>query len=83
MSTLQATLDGIRAAFSKKVPEGPASIMHRATQDLTDRGQAERAIAVGDAMPAFEGVSAGGRTVTSAMLLGPGPLILTFFRGHW
>jgi hypothetical protein len=81
--TLQDRLDAIRAAFLERAPAEAAEIMHRTTQALIDSGQAERALGEGDRMPAFELPDSRGQTVRSADLLARGPLVLTFFRGHW
>jgi len=83
MAELNATLESISESTAEKIPDEAMEAMHRATQDLVDSGQADRAIGVDDRMPRFEATTAAGRAVTSDELLGPGPLILTFFRGHW
>ena len=83
MDTLQARLDAIREGFAAKVPEATRAIMHRATQVLIDSGQADRSIAVGAALPEFAGALPSGVPANSRDLLGHGPLIITFFRGHW
>jgi RNA polymerase sigma-70 factor, ECF subfamily len=44
---------------------------------------ADRGLKVGDVAPAFELHNQGGEPVRSADLLGRGPLVITFFRGHW
>lgn len=81
--TLQERLDGIRTAFESNAPAEAVGIMHRATQTLVDGGRAEAALGVGDAMPEFELKDSMGRDVRSADVLARGPLVLTFFRGHW
>lgn len=55
----------------------------RGVDELRATGIAGRALAVGDAMPAFELPNASGEPVRSADLLQGGPLIVTFYRGGW
>ena len=81
--TLQARLDDMREASAKKIPPEARAVMHRATAALADSGQADRALGVGDALPAFALPDSTGATVSSSELLSRGPLILTFFRGRW
>lgn len=83
MATLAERLNGIKAAFAKQADEATRDVMHRATQALIDSGQADRAVGEGATMPAFTAPAADGRSVSSDQLLGAGPLIVTFFRGHW
>lgn len=83
MSNLERRLAAIREASKKKMPEEAQMIMHRVTQELEQSGQAERAVGEGDKAPSFELPDQDGNTVSSAALLEKGPLVLTFFRGHW
>ncbi len=57
--------------------------MHRATEDLRRSGLAQRALKVGDLAPTFELAKQDGDLVRSSDLLARGPLVITFFRGHW
>jgi len=57
--------------------------MHRATEELRRSGLAERALKVGDLAPTFELDNQDGQLVRSVDLLAEGPLVITFFRGHW
>jgi hypothetical protein len=81
--TLQERLDGIRTAFEEKVDADTLAIVHGATAQLVESGAADRALGVGDSMPSFALPDADGATVRSEELLRHGPLVLTFFRGHW
>jgi len=86
--SLQRELDAFKAAFESGGPPYNVSrerieIMHRATEELRRSGLAERALKVGDLVPTFELDNQDGQLVRSVDLLAEGPLVITFFRGHW
>ncbi len=86
--TLQDSLDAFKADFEAgkppyRVPPSVIETMHRATAELIASRQAERAKKAGDVAPAFILDDQDGRSVSSAALLGEGPLVLTFYRGVW
>jgi hypothetical protein len=86
--TLQQRLDAFKAAFESGAPpynspREAIETMHRATEDLRGSGLAQRALKVGDLAPAFELANQDGDLVRSSDLLARGPLVITFFRGHW
>ncbi len=81
---LQDRLDAFRADFeANKAPASVVAIMRKATADLIQSGQADRALKAGAAAPTFELPDAHGNLVRSADLLARGPLVLTFYRGVW
>ena len=81
--SLKEKLDTIREASSKRIPTDRQAIMHRATADLRTSGILGSIVKVGQPMPMFAGLAHDGRTINSTDLLARGPLILSFFRGHW
>ena len=81
--TLQERLDSMREAGKAKADPAVAKIMHDATARLIASGAADRALGEGDTAPAFALPDAEGEIVRSQDLLSRGPLVLTFFRGHW
>jgi hypothetical protein len=81
--TLQERLDTIRTGFEKTAPPEALKIMRRATKALEDSGQAKRVLGEGDTAPEFALNDTLGRNVSSAEMLKRGPLVLTFYRGHW
>ena len=81
--SLRNKLDETRAASAKRRPSETRAIMQRATDDLRASGILATVTTVGQKMPAFAGVSHDRRAIDSADLLARGPLILSFFRGHW
>ncbi len=83
MAQLQPKLDAIRKNFESKAPAAALEVMHRATADLVSSGAAGRAIGAGDTAPAFSLPDTEGAVVRSTDLLARGPLVITFFRGHW
>ncbi len=80
---LKDKLDETRAASTKRRPEEARAIMHRATEDLRASGILDGVVGTGRSMPAFVGNSHDGHEIESARLLRRGPLVLSFFRGHW
>jgi hypothetical protein len=86
--TLQQRLDTFKATFESgappyNTPREAIEIMHRATEGLRRSGLAQRALKVGDLAPPFELPNQDGDLVRSSDLLARGPLVITFFRGHW
>ena len=76
-------LTAIREAFAGQAPPEAARIMHDTTAALVASGQAGRALGVGGRLPDLELPDAVGQLVSSRAALAKGPLILSFFRGHW
>lgn len=84
MQTLQQKLDAFREDFeTNKAPKEALEVMHRATQELRDSGQVERAIKLGDTFPDFNLPNQNGETVALSELLKNGPVVVSFFRGVW
>ena len=81
--SLKGKLDETRAASAKRRPQEARAIMQRATDDLRSSGILATVIGNGRSMPAFAGISHDGTRIDSANLLQRGPLVLSFFRGHW
>jgi hypothetical protein len=81
--SLEDKLDETRAASAKRRTAEQRALMQRATEDLRASGILDTVAGVGQPMPAFVGNSHDGRQIRSASLLQQGPLILSFFRGHW
>jgi peroxiredoxin len=85
---LQDRLDAFKADFEAgRLPLKPSKealeIMHRATAELIDSGQAQRAKRAGDAAPVFTLRDLDGHDVVSRDLLAKGPLVISFYRGVW
>ncbi len=88
MATLQQQLDEFRKSFEAGAPPYNApreaiETMHRATEELKATGLEERAFKVGDRVPSFALFNQDHVEVNSADLLRQGPLVISFFRGHW
>ena len=75
---LQTLADSVRALS----PEF-AEIVDRMVARLRDAGAGERAPVPGEPMPDFMLPDQNGRLVHLAALLGKGPVVLAFHRGHW
>jgi peroxiredoxin len=85
---LQDRLDAFKADFeSGRLPLKPTSealdAMHRATAELIESAQAQRAKKAGDAAPEFTLRDLDGKPVSSRDLLDSGPLVISFYRGVW
>ena len=88
MSSLQDRLDDFKRAFESgappyNVPPEAIKLMHRATAELKASGAEDRALKVGDRAPSFTLFNQEHAQVTSDDLLRDGPLVVSFFRGHW
>jgi hypothetical protein len=88
MADLQSRLDEFKKAFESGAPPYNATqevieTMHRATAELEDSGLANEALRVGDRAPEFSLFNQDHVQVNSADLLRQGPLVVSFFRGHW
>jgi peroxiredoxin len=57
--------------------------MHRATAELRASGIEQQALKIGERAPSFALFNQDHVQVSSADLLRVGPLVVSFFRGHW
>lgn len=88
MASLQSRLDEFKKAFESGAPPYNAprvavETMHRATAELKASGLEDTALKVGDRAPGFSLFNQDHAQVNSADLLRQGPLVVSFFRGHW
>jgi hypothetical protein len=88
MSSLQDRLDEFKKVLESgappyNVPREAIEKMHRATAELKASGVEDRALKVGDRAPSFTLFNQDHAQVVSTDLLREGPLVISFFRGHW
>lgn len=88
MPTLQHRLDEFKKEFESGAPPYNApreaiEIMHRATAELKASGAEGRALKTDDPAPSFILFNQDHVQVASSDLLREGPLVVSFFRGHW
>ena len=88
MPKLQERLDEFKKSFESGTPPYNATpevieMMHRATAELKATGIEDRALKVGDHAPSFTLFNQEHVEVSSTNLLRQGPLVVSFFRGHW
>ncbi len=88
MATLQERLDEFKRNIESGAPpynmtREAIETMHRATAELKASGIEGRALKVGDHAPQFRLFNQDHVEVSSADLLRQGPLVVSFFRGHW
>ena len=85
---LQDRLDAFKADFvggklAFKPTKERLAAMERATAELIESGQAQRARKAGDVAPVFTLNDPEGNAVSSRELLARGPLVVSFYRGVW
>ena len=88
MADLQSRLNEFKRALESGAPpynrpRAAIETMHRATAELKASGLEHLALKVGDRAPEFSLFNQDHVQANSAELLRQGPLIVTFFRGHW
>ena len=88
MAGLQSRLDEFKKAFESGAPPYNAEHeaiekMHRATAELKASGIEQQALKIGDRAPSFTLFNQDHMQVSSSDLLRQGPLVISFFRGHW
>lgn len=88
MASLQSRLDEFKKVFESGAPPYNAphqaiETMHRATEELKASGIEARTLKVGDRAPSFTLFNQDHAQVSSSDLLREGPLVISFFRGHW
>ena len=88
MANLQSRLDEFKKAFESgappyNAPRAAIEMMHRATAELKASSLENKALKVGDRAPEFSLSNQDQVQVNSAELLRHGPLVVSFFRGHW
>jgi AhpC/TSA family len=88
MSSLKDRLDGFKRTFEFGAPPYNVTpeivaMMHRATAELKESGIEGRALKVGDRAPDFALLDQDQAAVSSKDLLRKGPMVISFFRGHW
>ena len=81
--SLKEKLTAIYEASASRIPAEKRAIMAQATKDQRESGLLSNVLSMGQRAPEFSGVSHDGRTIAFGDLLGRGPVVLSFFRGHW
>jgi hypothetical protein len=88
MSNLQDRLDEFKKTFESgappyNTPREAVELMHRATAELKASSLEVTALKVGVRAPGFILFNQDHVQVASTELFGEGPLVVSFFRGHW
>ena len=81
--TLEDQLAKMRETMAREIPAEIREQMHVENETLRGSGLLEKAIKPGDPLPPFAMPKYTGETVSSEELLARGPLVISFFRGHW
>ena len=80
---LALQLEARAAATRTKIAPENLALITRANQDLEASGIVNAAMQVGDKAPDFRLPDSQGQHVSLSALLQEGPVVLTFYRGHW
>lgn len=80
---LAAELKAVTDSVRKQAPADVLSAMETATAQLAATSLTGKALKPGARMPDFELPDATGKIVRSAALRTQGPLLISFYRGHW
>lgn len=80
---LAIELKAITEAVRQQAPQEVFSAMKTATAKLAASGLTAKALQLGMRMPDFELPDATGKLVRSSALRAQGPLLVSFYRGHW
>jgi hypothetical protein len=88
MWNLKDRLEEFKKTFESGSPPYNATpeivaTMHRATAELKASGIEGRALKIGDRAPNFALFNQDHVEVSSKDLLRQGPMVVSFFRGHW
>jgi len=81
--SLKSDLEAIKARSTTIIPPPVQALMKHANDELRASGIIERALKVGDKAPEFALPNPAGAIVSSRVLLGRGPLVISFYRGRW
>lgn len=81
--SLQERLNAHKAKSQAGRPPEIAATLRRATEALRTAGIMDRVLKIGARASQFSLPNAHGVTVSSTELLKRGPLVLSFYRGHW
>lgn len=81
--SLQEKLDAHKARSGAARPPEVRAALQRGTDELRASGILKGVLKVGARAPEFALPNQDGVPVSSAALLERGPLVITFYRGHW
>jgi len=81
--SLTLDLENLKREQAGKLPPIALKLFDNLIRDLKSQGFGDKALKVGDHIPAFVLPDALGRMVSSSELLVRGPLVICFYRGAW
>ncbi len=81
--SLENSLNAIREKSKSRLPQEIRETMQKATADLAGSGIMDGVLQPGEKLPHFQLPDEHENEVSSADLLGSGPLIVSFYRGVW
>lgn len=80
---LEQELKKVHEQFLKNAPKDVLDTLKEASEKLAQDKIEEKALKVGDKIPAFSLKNAVGKIINSKDLLAKGPLVINFYRGGW
>jgi len=81
--SLNDELEKMREASWGRWPAEKRAILYRVRDEIAASGLIERALRPGDRVPDFELPDVSGTRVRLADLRARGPVVISFYRGHW
>ncbi len=81
--SLAKRLEALQKSSAENIPEEKRAIMGRAIEDLRNSGILERVPRAGSTAPDFRLSSSAGAEVSLSETFAKGPLVVSFYRGHW
>lgn len=83
MVKLAEQLAKTTADLGSKMPAAAMAVIQKGMEEIQSLGLEEKAIKQGDTIPEFSLKNARNESVSIKDLLAKGPVVITFYRGHW
>ncbi|MBI1824983.1 MAG: redoxin domain-containing protein [Planctomycetes bacterium] len=81
--SLNDELERMREASWGRWPAEKRAILYRVRDEISASGLIERALKQGDRAPDFELPDVSGQCVRLREVRAHGPVVISFYRGHW
>jgi len=81
--TLFQAIEDFQKEIIPKIPKDVLQTLQRTSAELLAKRPEDKALKLGDAVPAFVLPDATGKEVSSEHILKDGPMVISFYRGGW